>query len=137
MVRIRFLIPVALVCLALASPATALPFLGQTQMNLTWSPGIPAIGENVTFAASASDNDGNVRVATLCFGDGSPCSNEILYPSPIDTALSCVRGSEWNRQWQHRFPRSGTFRMSFTVSTRGCFGLHDKTASVAYDITVR
>ena len=137
MAKNRFTIAgIALLCLALTSPASAVPGLGQLHPFVAWSPGIPAIGENVTFAASASDNDGNVRVATMCFGDGSPCLTEILYPSPIDAAVACVNGSYWSREWLHRYARSGTFRVTLSISTRGCFGLDDKTGSVAYNITV-
>lgn len=103
---------------------------------MTWSPGTPPRGVTVTFTASASDNDGAVRVARLCFGDGSPCLSDHQSLSSVQIATACVFGGYWDRQWQHKYTSPGNYFPTVTVTTRGCPGMPDETRSYSAKITV-
>ncbi len=129
----------AALSLALASvPALArpLPFLGTMQISLSWSPGNPPPGVTTTFHATASDGDGSVRIATICYGDGSPCQYDTRSLSPTELAIACVLGDNWDHQWRHRYMNPGRYRVTLTVTSRGCPVVDDETQSLTSEITV-
>jgi hypothetical protein len=130
---------VAALALALASvaaPARPLPLLGQMEISLTWSPGHPPVGGTVTFIGTASDNDGAVREARICYGDGI-CEGDSIALSSLQLLNACVFGDNWGpRSWQHRYTRAGTFQVKLTVTSRGCPIVPDETRSYTASITV-
>ena len=103
---------------------------------MVWSPGTPPHGGTVTFTTTASDNDGAVRVAQICFGDGSPCQTDSTSLSTLELTLACVFGDNWTRQWQHRYLTAGNYFPTLTVTTRGCPAVADESMSYTAKITV-
>lgn len=126
----------AIAVASLATPARPLPLVGSLSLSIAWSPGVPPVYRDVTFTTTATDNDGAVRVATLCYGDGTACSSDFESPSSVDLAFACVFGDNWSQGFTHRYTRSGSFPVTLTVTTRGCQGLPDETESLTYTITV-
>lgn len=126
----------ALSCASLPSHAL-IPGVGRLEIVLAWSPGSPSSGTTVTFTGAATDNDGTVVEATLCFGDGSPCRTIVEPRTPMELALACALGDGWTERWLHKYTRTGSFTARLTVTTRGCSGLPDETASTSAQISVR
>lgn len=124
-----------LVLTSVAVPARPLPLLGQLEVSMNWSPGTPPVGSTVTFTTTAADNDGAIRHARLCFGDGSPCE-EVVAPS--DPVRGCVFGDNWGpKTWHHRYTRIGDFFATITVTSRGCPLVDDEVRSFTAKISVR
>lgn len=126
----------ALVCASVPFVAHPIPVLGQLTTNLTWSPGAPPVGTTVTFTATASDGDGAIVVGTICYGDGSPCQSEASSPSLVEQATACLLGTNWSNQWSHRFMRTGDFRVTLSVISRGCPGSADESKTIGYTLRV-
>ncbi|MHB8513411.1 MAG: PKD domain-containing protein [Actinomycetota bacterium] len=134
-VGIAVLLALALACISV--PLRAAPLLGSMQVTLSWSPGNPTHGSNVTFTGSAISNDGTVIEATLCFGDGTPCSTIVETPSTIEEVTACVLGGpEWSYRWDHTFARTGRYTVSFSVTSQGCPGLSDSSQSYRATVNV-
>lgn len=134
--RLRVLAALALACAGAASHAVAVPLLGNLEVSFAWSPGNPAVNTTVTFTASASDNDGTIRSSTMCFSDGSSCVTYTEATSEISLATACLAGDNWSRQWQHKFTRTGPFRVTLTVYSRGCPGAGDETRTITGTVSV-
>jgi len=118
-------------------PARSIPAAGQMELSLSWSPGRPPVGVTTTFTATASDNDGAVRSARLCYGDGTPCDEEVRLLTTAQLVNACVFGDNWGpRQWSHKFTKSGAYPVTLTVTTRGCPGFPDETRSLTTTVTV-
>lgn len=122
---------------SVALPARPLPLIGQMEIGTTWSPGRPPVGTTVTFTTTVSDNDGAVRLATICYGDGSSCDGDSRSLTTTQLLTACVFGDNWGpRQWSHKYTRSGTFQVSVTVTTRGCPGMPEETRSYSATVTI-
>ena len=127
---------VALAATCFALPASAVPMLGQLDTSIAWSPGHPPAGVNVTFTATASDNDGTVRFAQICYGDSTCSSPDYPAKTSQDYQIGCIFGDNYTHQWTHAFPRAGTFMVTLTVTTRGCPGFDDETKPLSLSMRV-
>lgn len=119
----------------LISPA--LPLVGELQAGMVWSPGTPRPGTTVTFTTTASDGDGAINFARMCWGDSTGCNADASAPALSEQLAACAFGDNWSRQWTHKYIASGDYQVTLFVSSRGCPALPDETAQITYTIRVR
>lgn len=124
--------------LALAlGPAGAVP-PGGPDPSFTWSPGMPARGQDATFTISANDPDGVIVSATLDFGDGTRAT--VSPPRSLaKDAAACVFGDSLVTTVRHQFARTGDFHVRLTVVSGSCpltGPLQEASASITKTVNV-
>ncbi len=99
-------------------PGAAIP-PGNENPMLTWSPGNPEPGRDVTFSGAAHDPDGLITSMTLEYGDGT--QDKIVVPRSLTKDLAaCVFGDYFAGTFRHRYSQAGDYPVKVTVTSGAC-----------------
>lgn len=116
-------------------PASGLPGVGSLRSSAAPSPGYPNAGQTVTFTITASDPDGLVENAVLCFGDGQ-CESESYSWDDQERLNACAFGSNYTVRIRHSYARAGLYPVSLVIKTVGCFWMQPDRQQSSFNISV-